>query len=65
MQLIWPYFISTAKNIDILKKIIKGKNYSKVIIFEIIIDKENSWNKFNIEKFSVYKEEEILIYPNF
>ena len=67
LELTWPYFISTTKNFDVLKKLIKNKDFSKVIIFEILIDSNNSWNKFDISEISLYKqtEQEILIYPNF
>lgn len=67
LELTWPYFISTTKNFDILKKLIKNNDFSKVIIFEILIDSNNSWNKFDISEISLYKqtEQEVLIYPNF
>ena len=42
LELTWPYFISTTKNFDVLKKLIKNKDFSKVIIFEILIDSNNS-----------------------
>ena len=42
MELTWPYFISTSKKFEILHKLIKGTDYSRVIIFELIVKPENT-----------------------